>query len=322
MKGWVEPDLRDLIVDVVSDIQEETELTTVWLLKQAAIGRGRFYDWKQRYGKLNEHNGKVPRDNWLMPEEVDLIVKWFQEHPFDGYRRCCYRMMDDDVVAASPATVYRVLSKAGLLNNRTVRPSKKGTGFVQPLSAHDHWHIDIAYVNCGGTFYYLCSVLDGYSRMIVHHELKEQMKEADVELILQRAKEKYPHARPRAISDNGPQFIARDFKEYIRLAGMTHVRTSPFYPQSNGKIERYHKSIKSECIRPACAGTREEADQNIKNYVEYYNAERLHSAIGYVTPKQMLEGRQKAIFKDREIKLEKAREARRQKRNKLRPLTH
>ena len=292
------------------------------MLKQAAIGRGRFYDWKQRYGKLNEHNGKVPRDNWLLPAEIDLIVKWFQEHPFDGYRRCCYRMMDDDVVAASPATVYRVLSKAGLLNNRTVRPSKKGTGFVQPLSAHDHWHIDIAYVNCGGTFYYLCSVLDGYSRMIVHHELKEQMKEADVELILQRAKEKYPHARPRVISDNGPQFIARDFKEYIRLAGMTHIRTSPFYPQSNGKLERYHKSIKSECIRPACAGTREEADQNIKKYVEYYNAERLHSAIGYVTPKQMLEGRQKVIFKDREIKLEKAREARRQKRQKLRPLTH
>lgn len=306
----------------MGEIHEKTELPVVWLLKQAAIGRGRFYDWKQRYGKLNEHNGKVPRDNWLLPAEIDLIVKWFQEHPFDGYRRCCYRMMDDDVVAASPATVYRVLSKAGLLNNRTVRPSKKGTGFVQPLSAHDHWHIDIAYVNCGGTFYYLCSVLDGYSRMIVHHELKEQMKEADVELILQRAKEKYPHARPRVISDNGPQFIARDFKEYIRLAGMTHVRTSPFYPQSNGKLERYHKSIKSECIRPACAGTREEADQNIKKYVEYYNAERLHSAIGYVTPKQMLEGRQKVIFKDREIKLEKAREARRQKRQKLRPLTH
>lgn len=306
----------------MGEIQEETQLPVVWLLKQATIGRGRFYDWKQRYGKLNEHNGKVPRDNWLLPEEIDLIVKWFQEHPFDGYRRCCYRMMDDDVVAASPATVYRVLSKAGLLNNRTVRPSKKGTGFVPPLSAHDHWHIDIAYVNCGGTFYYLCSVLDGYSRMIVHHELKEQMKEADVELILQRSKEKYPHARPRVISDNGPQFIARDFKEYIRLAGMTHVRTSPFYPQSNGKLERYHKSIKSECIRPACAGTREEADQNIQKYVEYYNTERLHSAIGYVTPKQMLEGRQKAIFKDREVKLEKAREARRQKRQKLRPLTH
>ncbi len=76
------------------------------------------------------------------------------------------------------------------------------------------------------------------------------MREADVEVILQRANEKCPEAKPRVISDNGPQFIARDFKEFIRISGMTHVRTSPYYPQSNGKIERRHKSLKSECIRP------------------------------------------------------------------------
>jgi len=306
-------------VDVINETQEHTELTTNWLLTQATIAKGRYYDWKKRYGKLNEHNGKVPRDHWLTSAEVELIVQWYQQHPFDGYRRCCYMMMDENVVAASPATVYRVLSKAGLLNNRNVRPSKKGTGFVQPLQAHDDWHIDIAYVNCGGTFYYLCSVLDGFSRMIIHHELREQMKEADVELILQRAKEKYPHARPKVISDNGPQFIARDFKEYIRLAGMTHVRTSPFYPQSNGKLERFHKSIKSECIRPKCADTQEEAKRNIDEYVEYYNNERLHSAIGYVTPRQMIEGRQKAIFEERERKLNQAREDRRLKRQKIEP---
>jgi putative transposase len=154
--------------------------------------------------------------------------------------------------------------------------------------------------------------------MIVHFELKEQMKEADVELILQRAKEKYPEASPKVISDNGPQFIARDFKEYIRLAGMTHVRTSPFYPQSNGKLERFHKSIKSECIRPKCAETREEAEQNIEEYVEYYNTSRLHSAIGYITPQQMMDGQQTAIFKERKRKLAKAREERRLKRHKAR----
>lgn len=225
--------------------------------------------------------------------------------------------MDADVVAASPATVYRVLAKEGLIGVRNVRPSKKGTGFEQPLKPHDDWHIDISYINCGGTFYYLCSVLDGYSRMIVHHELKPQMKEADVELILQRAREKYPLATPKIISDNGPQFVARDFKDFIRLTGMTHVRTSPYYPQSNGKLERYHKSIKTECIRPKCAETKEQAEQNIEEYVEYYNTERLHSAIGYVTPKQMLEGQQKQVFKQRDLKLEEAREIRRQKRQKI-----
>lgn len=306
--------MRDQIVDELAVIGEKTRLPVCWLLSKAGISKGRYYDWKRRYGALNEHNGKVPRDHWLTGQEVELIIQWFQNHPFDGYRRCCYMMMDADVVAVSPASVYRVLNKAGLLNTRHVKPSKKGTGFEQPLKAHDDWHIDIAYVNCGGTFYYLCSVLDGFSRKILHHELKESMKEAEVELILQRAKEKYPDARPKVISDNGPQFIARDFKDYIRLAGMTHVRTSPFYPQSNGKLERFHKSIKGECIRPACPQTREEAQQHIDHYVKYYNTERLHSAIGYVTPQQMIEGQQQCIFSEREQKLEQARSARRIKR--------
>jgi hypothetical protein len=108
---------------------------------------------------------------------------------------------------------------------------------VQPLAAHEHWHVDVSYLNLGGTFYYLCSLLDGYSRLIVHWEIRERMTERDVETIVQRGLEKFPDARPRIISDNGPQFIARDFKEFVGLSGITHVRTSPYYPQSNGKLE-------------------------------------------------------------------------------------
>ena len=97
------------------------------------------------------------------------------------------------------------------------------------------------------------------------------------------------------ISDNGPQFSARDFKEFIRISGMTHVRTSPFYPQSNGKIERWHQSLKQECIRPLTLLTLDDARRLIQTYVERYNAVRLHSAIGYVTPQDMLLGRQAEI---------------------------
>jgi putative transposase len=125
-----------------------------------------------------------------------------------------------------------------------------------------------------GTFYYLCSVLDGYSRSIVHWDLRESMTEAEIEVILQRAREKYPEAKPRIISDNGPQFIARDFKEFIRIAGMTHVRTSPGYPQSNGKLERWHKSLKSECIRPGTPLSREDAARLIQTYVDHYHHAR------------------------------------------------
>ena len=207
-----------------------------------------------------------------------------------------------------------MLKQAGLLSRWKRRPSRKGSGFEQPLVPHQHWHIDVSYINLCGTFYYLCSVLDGFSRFLVHWDLRESMREADVEVILERAKEKYPEAKPRIISDNGPQFIARDFKEFIRISGMTHVRTSPHYPQSNGKLERWHKSLKSECIRPGTPLSLEDAKRLIQRYVDRFKNVRLHSAIGYVTPKDMLAGRQVEIHTDRDRKPEAARQQRQSRR--------
>jgi transposase InsO family protein len=221
-------------------------------------------------------------------------------------------MLDEDIVAVSPSTTYRVLRQAGLLKRwNQSHTSSKGRGFQQPLEAHDHWHVDISYINVAGTFYYLCSVLDGYSRFIAHWEIRESMTEADVEIVLQRAAEAFPDVRPRIISDNGPAFVARDFKQFIRISGMTHVRTSPYYPQSNGKIERWHQSLKRECIRPKTPLTLEEARRVVGGYVHQYNTERLHSAIGYVTPLDKLQGRSEQIFAERDAKLADARQARR-----------
>jgi putative transposase len=224
-------------------------------------------------------------------------------------------MLDRDVVACSPSSVYRVLKAAGLLDRQAPKPSAKGKGFVQPLQPHEHWHVDVSYLNIAGTFYYLCSLLDGCSRFTVHWEIRESMTEADVEQIVQRAREKFPGVTPRIISDNGPQFLARDFKEFIRLCGMTHVKTSPYYPQSNGKIERWHRILKEDCIRPGTPLTLEDARRIVAHFVEHYNTVRLHSAIGYVTPKDRLEGRHKEILEARDRKLEQARERRKQKRH-------
>lgn len=294
------------------------------LLKWLGLASSKYYSWQKRYGKANEHNAPIPRDFWLEDWERQAIIDFHQQHLLDGYRRLTFMMLDQDVVAVSPSSVYRVLSAAQLLRRWNGKKSKKGTGFVQPLKPHEHWHIDVSYVNICGTFYYLCSVLDGYSRYIVHWELRESMTEKEVEIILQRAREKFPQATPRIISDNGPQFIAKDFKEFIRVAGMTHVRTSPYYPQSNGKLERWHKTIKHECIRPKVALSVEEAREQIADYICYYNDERLHSSLGYIAPKVKLEGREKLIFTERDSKLEAAREARKQKRrqDKLHPAKH
>jgi transposase InsO family protein len=302
--------VRDQIVDFVRRWSEKTEIGAGRFIEWLGVRASKFYDWRERYGKANEHNAWVPRDFWLEDWEKKAIIDFHLKNPLEGYRRLTFMMLDQDVVAVSPSSVWRVLGQAGLLAKWNGTASKKGTGFAQPPAAHEHWHIDVSYINISGTFYYLCSVLDGYSRFLVHWELRQSMTEADIEIVLQRAREKHPEAKPRIISDNGPQFLARDFKEFIRIAGMTHVRTSPYYPQSNGKLERWHKSLKSECIRPGTPLSPQDAERLIQQYVDHYNNVRLHSAIGYVTPMDMLAGRQKEIQAARDRKLEEARRKR------------
>ncbi len=292
------------------------------LVDWLGIGRNQYYRWRERYGKVNEHNGLIPRDFWLLDWEKKVIIDFHWNHPREGYRRLSYMMLDRNLVAVSPSTTYRVLKAAGLIRRWNGKESKKGTGFVQPLKPHEHWHVDISYLNICGTFYYLCSLLDGCSRYIVHWEIRESMTEGEIEIIIQRGREKFPNARPRIISDNGPQFIAKDFKEYIRICGMTHVRTSPFYPQSNGKIERWHKSLKSECIRPKTPLSLEDAREIVKVFVSHYNNERLHSALGYIAPKDKLEGRDKEIFAERDRKLESARLERKLRRQAAKNITN
>ena len=285
------------------------------------IATSKWHSWKNRYGKANEHNAWIPRDHWLEPEEKRAILDFHDRYPLEGYRRLTFMMLDQDVAACSPSSVYRVLKEAGLLQRHNSKPSAKGQGFAQPLKPHEHWHVDVSYLNIAGTFYYLCSILDGCSRYLVHWEIREAMTEVDVEQIVQRARERFPGVTPRIISDNGPQFIAKDFKEFIRLCGMTHVKTSPYYPQSNGKIERWHRTLQGDCIRVQTPLSPEDARRIVADYVEHYNTIRLHSAIGYVTPKDKLEGRERLIFAERDRKLEQARERRKQKRQAARQAT-
>jgi transposase InsO family protein len=301
-------------MDFVNRWSLETDIPAARFVSWLGVSMSKYYSWRSRYGKANEHNGWVPRDYWLEDWEKKAIIDFQGEFSLEGYRVLAFMMLDRDIVAVSPSSVYRVLSDAGLLRKWNGKPSSKGKGFKQPLRPHQHWHIDIAYLNICGTFYYLCSVLDGCSRYIVHWDIRESMTEADVEVIIQRARERFPEQFPRIISDNGPQFIARDFKSFIRICGMTHVRTSPYYPQSNGKIERWHKTLKSRCLRPGTPLSLEDAKRLVGGFVEYYNTVRLHSAIGYITPKDKLEGREKAIFQQRDEKLVVARERRKQKR--------
>jgi len=222
-------------------------------------------------------------------------------------------MLDENVVAVSPSSVYRVLKQAGLLLCRWPKHTKaKAQGFKQPERPHQHWHLDISYINFKGTFVYLIVLIDGYSRYIVQAELRMSVEALDVEILLERAREKFSGVQPALITDNGPQFISREFKGYLEMVGITHRKTRFYYPQSNGKVERFMQSCKSESVRKHTALDLNELKEQIADYIEFYNRYRLHSSLGYVAPLAMLEGRQEVIFKERQQKLAQARLVRRQ----------
>jgi len=132
--------------------------------------------------------------------EKRAILDFHHANPLEGYRHLTFMMLDRDIVAVSPSSVYRVLREAGVMDRFNGKKSKKGTGFAQPSKPHDHWHVDISYLNICVTFFFMCSVLDGCSRSIVHWEIREKKEESDVEVILQKAREKHPDAKPRIIT--------------------------------------------------------------------------------------------------------------------------
>jgi putative transposase len=132
------------------------------------MARSKFDRWSQRLGTPNRHNGRIPRDFWLEDGEKAEIIAFRDTYPLEGYRRLAYMMLDADVVAVSPCSVYRVLNAAGKLTPRGGTPSRTGKGFEQPLRPHEHWHVDVSYLNICGTFFFLCSILDGYSRCHEH----------------------------------------------------------------------------------------------------------------------------------------------------------
>ena len=311
---WVAHDVRDSVVDFIGHWSARTELAAARFVRWIGFSPRKFLHWRTRYGKANEHNALLPRDHWLEDWEKKAIIDFYHLHPLEGYRRITFMMLDAEIVAVSPASVYRVLRAAGLLEGRAAKSSKKGTGFIQPLAPHDHWHIDFSYINIAATFYYLCTVLDGCSRYILAWDIRLSMTEADAEIVLQRAREKFLHARPRVISDQGSAFVARDFKEFIRLWQTSHVLCSPHYPQSNGKLERFHRTLKEQAIRPKTPLTLQDARRVASEFIDHYNHLRLHSALGFITPKDRLQNRHLQIFADRDKKLESARQQRKLKR--------
>jgi transposase InsO family protein len=179
-------------------------------------------------------------------------------------------------------------------------------GFQQPTAIHQQWHTDFSYIRICGNYYYFISVMDGYSRKILSWELFEQMGRLEAEIVLMKARELYPQAHPRIITDNGSRFISKDFRDLVSLLEMEQTFTSPAHPQSNGKLERFHRTIKSEHIRRTAYLGREDAIERMKKWIRYYNGQRLHSALFYLPPDDVFTGRMGIRLAERRQKLHTA----------------
>lgn len=285
-------------------------------LKLVELSRATYFRWAQDGGRKPPPVIHPPKSHYLLEKEKQAIIAFKREHPEEGYRRLSFMMLDAKVAAVSPASVHRVLQDAGL-STRWTQPAGAAhrKGFIQPTRPHEQWHTDIAYINVAGTHYFFISVLDGYSRSVIHHEVRQDMETRDVEIVVDRALEKLPpnSSRPRMISDNGPQYISYDFKSFLRERQVNHSRARANHPQSNGKLERFHGSLKRECVRREPLTGLESARRTIGTYVEEYNTKRLHSALNYLTPWDYLQGEAhvQARLKDRRKLLDEARELRR-----------
>ena len=253
-------------------------------------------------------NRKIPKGHWSTPDEQRSVVEFKKQNMNVGYVRLTWMMVDRNVAFLSPSSVYRILVNASL-NNKWTRPAgePKKEGFDQPTKIHEHWHTDISYINFKGTFVYLISVLDGYSRAILAWDIRTTMESLDVQIVLWRACENWLDEKrndnPRVITDNGSQFLTSEFKSVLREFSLTNIRTSVNHPQSNGKLERFHGTIKSEAIRNMPKFTLEQMKKEVGDWIEYYNFQRLHSSLQYVAPMDVVECKQELILAERKRKL-------------------
>jgi len=300
------------------DIIKESRLSIKRTCDILLLNRSRYYRWKKRY-KTHGYDGlkdKQPTPNGpvhsILDEEKKAIIDYAIDNPDIKHRNLAYRMKNEDICYVSPSTVYRVLNEEGLIPKRD-KPvqDKKADGKIEVKKPNKMWHLDITYIPVKRTHAYQITVLDGCSRVVVHSELSLTMQADDIERVMSRALFKEDlfetEKKPVLVTDNGTQILADSFQDFLKRWDIKHIRTAVRHPESNGKIEVFHKTIKYENVYVKKKyETFHQAEKDLKKFVEYYNTERLHQAIGYVTPYEKHSGLAEKIIKERKMKHKKA----------------
>jgi len=271
-------------------------------LMALGIPKSSYYRWRR--GQPDSGNRKRPW-NRITPEEEDKVLAVAREYTELSSRQLAAWITDNAGFAVSESTVYRILRRGGLVKRQETQLTAANEYHTKTTRPHQMWATDASYFKVvGWGYYYLVTVMDDYSRFILAWELKSDMASNSLIDVVQKAVDTTGMTdvpvedRTMLLSDNGPGYISRQFGDYLRLVGIRHILASPFHPQTNGKIERYHRTIKGELsLMPyEMPGEQEEA---IMAFIEHYNYRRYHEGLGDVTPYDVYTGRHLEIIQKR-----------------------
>jgi putative transposase len=309
---------KAVILDTIRQAQARTGEPVEMILAQVGLPPATYYRWQAR--KQEERLADVvvvPHRQVPLPtpEEVGAVRDFALACPQMGYKRLTWQMVDENVAYLRPWQVYGILGEHNLLR-RTAQPASQPLKRPSEPDRPDQvWHVDLMYLYIESRWYYLVDILDGYSRFLVHWSLNLTMLADTVTLTVQEALEGLSHRRPgepKIVHDNGSQFLSAEWRRFVEGAGVTDIRTRVAHPQSNGRLERLHRTHREEGLTEEDLADYYRALEGMERWDHYYNYKRPHSALKYLRPVDYYRGKPAVRLAEREQKLVRALETRRQ----------
>jgi putative transposase len=286
--------------DIVQRVEGQTRRKRQTLL-ELGIPRSSYYRWLHP----KEPKPGAPPWNRITPNEEHRILSVAKEFPELSSRQISVWITDNEGFAVSESTVYRILRREGLVKRPEYQVAAAKEYHTKTNRPHQMWSTDCSYFKVPGWgYYYLVTVMDDYSRFILGWKMQTDMSASSLIEVVQQAVDATGMTnvpvvdRTKLLSDNGSGYISRAFNDYLRLVGIAHILSAPFHPQTNGKIERYHRSVKTQ-VNQLTYEFPGELEKAIADFIDYYNYRRYHVALGNVTPADVLYGRREEILERR-----------------------
>ena len=279
------------------------------VLKDLGVPKSTYYRWLTReqrcQGLENQPGGGLAPWNRLSQPEEQAVLTVARRAPELSCRQLAAWITDNQGFSVSESTVYRILRREGLVKSPEMQLKAGKEYHRKTTGPNQMWATDASYFKViGWGYYYLVTVMDDFSRFILAHKLQRDMTSDSFIEVVQDAVDKTGMTeipvqdRTRLLSDNGSGYVSRAFRDYLHLVGIRHILAAPFHPQTNGKLERYHQTIKQD-VNQVPYEVPSDLEEAIAAFVGSYNHKRYHMALGNVTPADVLNGRREQILQRR-----------------------